>query len=111
MAQSTTETPVAALVRIRGMGFGKNDALVVMEFSHRGIPPEDINPRVNVLTFNAWKGCDRKVAKGAIGVNLGRNIWQNDYPVAMIRAIRALIHENATPKEAQEIYDNIKSGK
>jgi putative autoinducer-2 (AI-2) aldolase len=46
--------------------------------------------------------------KGAIGVNLGRNIWQNDFPVAMIRAIRAIIHENATPKEAQEIYDSIK---
>jgi putative autoinducer-2 (AI-2) aldolase len=49
--------------------------------------------------------------KGAIGVNLGRNIWQNDYPVAMIKAIRAIIHENATPKEAQELYDSVKSGK
>ena len=49
--------------------------------------------------------------KGAIGVNLGRNIWQNDYPVAMIKAIRALIHENATPKEAQEVYDGVKGGK
>jgi putative autoinducer-2 (AI-2) aldolase len=49
--------------------------------------------------------------KGAIGVNLGRNVWQNDYPVAMIKALRAIIHENATPKEAQEIYDSAKSGK
>jgi putative autoinducer-2 (AI-2) aldolase len=49
--------------------------------------------------------------KGAIGVNLGRNIWQNDYPVAMIKAIRALIHENATPKQAQEVYDRVKSEK
>lgn len=48
--------------------------------------------------------------KGAIGVNLGRNIWQNDFPVAMIRAIRAIIHENASPEEAQELYDSIKSG-
>ncbi|MBM2825092.1 MAG: fba 1 [Dehalococcoidales bacterium] len=47
--------------------------------------------------------------KGAIGVNLGRNIWQNDYPVAMIQAIRAIIHSNATPKEAQDIYDSLKS--
>ena len=51
------------------------------------------------------------IQKGAIGVNLGRNIWQNDYPVAMMRAIRGIIHENATPKKAQEIYDSIKSGK
>ena len=47
---------------------------------------------------------------GAIGVNLGRNIWQNDFPVAMIKAIRAIIHEKAAPKEAQEIYDSEKRG-
>jgi len=51
------------------------------------------------------------IQKGAVGVNLGRNIWQNNYPVAMIKALRAIIHENATPKEAQELYDSIKSGK
>ncbi len=49
------------------------------------------------------------IQKGAIGVNLGRNIWQNDFPVAMITAIRAIIHEKASPKEAQELYDSIKS--
>jgi len=49
------------------------------------------------------------IQKGAIGVNLGRNIWQNDFPVAMIRAIRAIIHQNASPKEAQELYQSIKS--
>jgi putative autoinducer-2 (AI-2) aldolase len=42
--------------------------------------------------------------KGAIGVNLGRNIWQSDYPVAMIKALRAIIHKKATPKEASEIF-------
>ena len=49
------------------------------------------------------------IQKGAIGVNLGRNIWQNDFPVAMIKALRAVIHKKATPKEAQEIYDSVKS--
>ncbi len=48
---------------------------------------------------------------GAIGVNLGRNIWQNDFPVAMIKAIRAIIHEKAAPKEAQEIYDSGKKSR
>ena len=47
--------------------------------------------------------------KGAIGVNLGRNVWQNDFPVAMIRAMRAIIHENASPKEAQQLYDSLKN--
>jgi putative autoinducer-2 (AI-2) aldolase len=42
--------------------------------------------------------------KGAIGVNLGRNIWQNESPVGMAKALRAIIHENAKPNEANEIY-------
>ena len=46
------------------------------------------------------------IQKGAIGVNLGRNIWQNDYPVAMAKAIRAIVHENVTPKQALEIYES-----
>ena len=48
---------------------------------------------------------------GAIGVNLGRNIWQSEYPVAMIRSIRAIIHENYTPKESQDLFDQIKQEK
>jgi putative autoinducer-2 (AI-2) aldolase len=48
--------------------------------------------------------------KGAIGVNLGRNIWQNDFPVAMIKAIRAIVHKRASPQEAQGLY-TIEKGK
>ena len=43
--------------------------------------------------------------KGAIGINLGRNIWKSDYPVPMIKAMRAIVHKKATPQEAQEIFD------
>lgn len=49
--------------------------------------------------------------RGAIGVNLGRNIWQNDHPVAMARALRAIIHENLTPREALEVYQMAKNEK
>jgi putative autoinducer-2 (AI-2) aldolase len=49
--------------------------------------------------------------KGAIGVNLGRNVWQTDYPVAAIRALRAIIHEGYTPKEAQNLFEEVKTGK
>lgn len=51
------------------------------------------------------------IQKGAIGVNLGRNIWQSEYPIAMIRAIRAIIHENYTPKEAQDLFEQVKAEK
>lgn len=47
--------------------------------------------------------------QGAAGVDMGRNIWQNDHAVAMIRAIRALVHENATPKVAMELYRELSS--
>jgi len=48
------------------------------------------------------------IQKGAIGVNLGRNVWQNKHPVAMIKALRSIIHENATPKEANESFESLK---
>ncbi len=43
--------------------------------------------------------------KGAIGINLGRNIWKHDYPIAMAKALRAIVHENATAKEAGQIFN------
>jgi putative autoinducer-2 (AI-2) aldolase len=42
--------------------------------------------------------------KGAIGLNLGRNVWQHAHPVAMMKALRAIIHEKASPKEAEGIF-------
>jgi putative autoinducer-2 (AI-2) aldolase len=46
--------------------------------------------------------------EGAVGVDFGRNVWQNEKPVAMIKAIRAIVHEKATPKEALDIYNSKK---
>jgi putative autoinducer-2 (AI-2) aldolase len=42
--------------------------------------------------------------KGAIGLNLGRNVWQHAHPVAIMKALRAIIHEKASPKEAEGIF-------
>jgi putative autoinducer-2 (AI-2) aldolase len=49
--------------------------------------------------------------KGAIGVNLGRNIWQSEQPIAMIQAIRSIIHNDCTPKEAQNLFEQVKTGR
>jgi putative autoinducer-2 (AI-2) aldolase len=49
--------------------------------------------------------------KGAIGVNLGRNVWQSPHPVAMAKALRAIIHEDADIKEAQDIFNETKNKK
>ena len=42
---------------------------------------------------------------GAIGVDMGRNIFQSSNPVSMIQAVNAIVHKNATPKEAIEIFN------
>lgn len=42
------------------------------------------------------------VRLGAAGVDMGRNIWQSSNPVGMIRAIRRIVHDSATPEEAAE---------
>ena len=52
------------------------------------------------LTFDALED-------GASGVDMGRNIWQSDNPVAMIKAVRAIVHENSTVKVAYDQYSNI----
>jgi len=41
---------------------------------------------------------------GAAGVDMGRNIWQSDWPVAMIKAVQAIVHKNADVKEAHNIF-------
>jgi len=51
------------------------------------------------------------VQKGAVGVDMGRNVWQSDYPVAMIRAVRSIVHEGATVKEAYDLFNSLKKGK
>ena len=48
---------------------------------------------------------------GAIGINLGRNVWQSPYPVAMAKALYAVIHENANVKKAQDIFNAEKNKK
>ncbi len=46
---------------------------------------------------------------GAIGINLGRNIWQSPHPVPMIRALRHIVHGNGAMDEAQEIFESAKA--
>ena len=56
-------------------------------------------PELEALTmaYHAIEG-------GAAGVDMGRNIFQSDHPVAMMRAIRAVVHESAKPEHAYEEF-------
>ena len=52
------------------------------------------------LTYNSIKG-------GAVGVDMGRNIWQSKHPVAMIRAVRAIVHGNSNVDQAYSLYKKL----
>lgn len=43
------------------------------------------------------------IALGARGIDMGRNIWQSDHPVAMLKALRSVVHERATVREAMDV--------
>lgn len=49
------------------------------------------------------------ISQGAKGVDMGRNIFQSDNPVGMIKAVRAIVHENKTADEAFGIYETEKN--
>ena len=63
-------------------------------------------PELEALTmaYNALR-------EGASGVDMGRNIFQSDAPVAMIQAVRKVVHEGMKPQEAFELYEKIKKCK
>ena len=46
----------------------------------------------------------KAIEAGAAGVDMGRNIFQSSNPVGMIKAVRAIVHEGATPDEAYQIF-------
>lgn len=48
------------------------------------------------------------IADGASGVDMGRNIFQSDNPVGMIQAVRSVVHDGNSVKDAYEIYERLK---
>jgi len=50
------------------------------------------------------------IQNGAKGVDMGRNIWQNNNPIGMIKAVRSIVHEGGTSKSAYELFKS-KGGK
>jgi putative autoinducer-2 (AI-2) aldolase len=49
------------------------------------------------------------IDQGAAGVDMGRNVFQSEHPIAMIQAIRAVVHDRAKPEQAFEMYRSLKS--
>jgi len=59
-------------------------------------------PDALTMAYNA-------VQQGASGVDMGRNIFQSEDPVAMIQAVKAVVHDNETPDKAFDLYNTLKN--
>lgn len=56
-------------------------------------------PELDALTM-----ASNAVRAGAAGVDMGRNIFQSVDPEAMMRAVRAVVHDDADPADAYELF-------
>lgn len=61
-------------------------------------------PEADALKM-AYQACQQ----GASGVDMGRNIFQSESPIAMIQAVRAVVHEGEKPENAYEMYRDLKN--
>ena len=58
--------------------------------------------------LEALKMAFEAIDQGAAGVDMGRNIFQCDAPVAMIQAVRSVVHDQEKPEKAYEFYQSLK---
>jgi 3-hydroxy-5-phosphonooxypentane-2,4-dione thiolase len=65
-----------------------------------GGPKFDTIKQALEITYNA-------INQGAAGVDMGRNIWQSEQPLAMMKAIHSIVHKNYNLNEAVELYESI----
>ena len=62
-----------------------------------------------ISELDALKMAYNAIQQGAAGVDMGRNIFQSEAPVAMIKAVRSVVHENETAEKAFELYNSLKA--
>ncbi|MDX5629697.1 MULTISPECIES: 3-hydroxy-5-phosphonooxypentane-2,4-dione thiolase [unclassified Brenneria] len=53
---------------------------------------------------DALEMCFQAIDQGASGVDMGRNIFQSEHPVAMLKAVHAIVHENETVEHAYALF-------
>jgi len=58
--------------------------------------------------LDALKMAHNAIEQGACGVDMGRNIFQSEAPIAMIQAVRKIVHENFSPEDAYDVYQELK---
>lgn len=58
---------------------------------------------------DALKMAYMAIDQGAVGVDMGRNIFCADDPVAMAQAVAAVVHETMKPEKALKMYEELKA--
>jgi putative autoinducer-2 (AI-2) aldolase len=64
-----------------------------------------------ITEYDALTMAYRAVHEGALGVDMGRNIFQSGAPVAMIKAVRAVVQSGESPERAFELFQTLKGQK
>ncbi len=59
--------------------------------------------------LEALELCYNAINEGALGVDMGRNVFQSDAPAAMIQAVSAVVHDGLTPQQGLEMFNDLKA--
>jgi 3-hydroxy-5-phosphonooxypentane-2,4-dione thiolase len=57
--------------------------------------------------LDALKMCANALKEGAAGVDMGRNIFQSAAPIAMMRAVRGVVHEGLSAEKAFALFQDL----
>jgi putative autoinducer-2 (AI-2) aldolase len=57
--------------------------------------------------LDALRMAHAALRQGALGVDMGRNIFQSEAPAAMLQAVRSVVHGGETPERAHELYRSL----
>lgn len=53
--------------------------------------------------------CYKAIDQGALGVDMGRNIFQSDSPIGMLKAVQAIVHKGESAEKAYQLYLDYKN--
>ena len=59
--------------------------------------------------LEALELCYNAIQCGASGVDMGRNVFQSEAPLAMMKAVKGVVHDNLKPAEAIQIFEDGKN--
>ena len=86
------------------------DALFCTRGILRSLIPAD-STRPMVLRASGGPSILKELSNEQIAMDMGRNIFQSDAPVAMLNAIHKVVHDNMKPQQAIELYESQKRDK